>query len=145
MSEKEPLNELGLLAILGTIAFFGFITMFFSKLADNVDAYYHGRSVEVQRALKDIYKKLYGNRGFISRMNDIVSTTGIGPGWITAFINDAYTQRILKQYKDNPDINYEELELELARTATKAMNDEATSRGITSDMSKKMQAMKWKA
>jgi hypothetical protein len=52
---------------------------------------------------------------------------------------------LLKEYKDNPDINYEELELELARTATKAMNDEATERGITSDMSKKMQAMKWKA
>jgi hypothetical protein len=145
MSQKEPLNELGLLAILGTIAFFGFITMFFSKLADNVDAYYHGRSVGVQRALKAIYKSLYSNRGFISRMNDIVSTTGIGPGWITAFINDSYTQRLLKQYKDDPDINYEELELELARTATKAMNDEATERGITSDMSKKMQAMKWKA
>ena len=145
MAKKENLNELGLLTILGSIALFGFLTMFFNKLADNIDAYYHGRSVEVQRALKDIYKSLYSNRGFISRMNDIVSTTGIGPAWITAFINDSYTQRLLKEYKDNPDINYEELELELARTATKAMSDEATERGITSDMSKKMQAIKWKA
>lgn len=144
MSQKEPLNELGLLTILGTIAFFGFITMFFNKLADNVDAYYNGRSVGVQRALKDIYKKLYSNKGFISRMNDIVSTTGIGPAWITAFINDSYTQRLLKEYKDNPNINYQELELELARTATNAMNEEATQRGITSDMSKQMQAIKWK-
>ena len=145
MAKKENLNELGLLTILGGIALFGFLTMFFNKLADNVDAYYHGRSVEVQRALKDIYKSLYTNMGFISRMNDVVSTTGIGPAWITAFINDSATKRVLSKYKNDKNINYQELELELAKTATKAMNDEATERGITSDMSKKIQAMKWKA
>lgn len=145
MTNKENLNEFGLLTILGGIALFGFLTMFFRKLADNVDAYYHGRSVEVQRALKDIFKSLYSNVGFISRMNDIVSTTGIGPAWITAFVNDSATQKILNKYKKDANINYQELELELAKTATKAMNDEATERGITSDMSKQIQAVKWKA
>ena len=91
MAKKENLNELGLLTILGSIALFGFLTMFFNKLADNIDAYYHGRSVEVQRALKDIYKSLYTNMGFISRMNDVVSSTGICSAYNLYVTNGAMT------------------------------------------------------
>jgi hypothetical protein len=84
MSQKEPLNELGLLAILGTIAFFGFITMFFSKLADNVDAYYHGRDPKLQKALQKITNNLAKSDSFIDRINKKVPQTGIGSKLVSA-------------------------------------------------------------
>ena len=56
MENKQQLNEFSLIAILGGIALFAWFSMLFGKLADNIDAYYNGRSVEIQRALKKILK-----------------------------------------------------------------------------------------
>ena len=140
MSQKEPLNELGLLAILGTIAFFGFITMFFSKLADNVDAYYHGRSVEVQRALKKILKSLYKNNTFLARIDDDAERMGVGGGLISAIMSYPELKSELNSYKNDKDINFEELKKELTNVLTKGIYEEAEDRGMITKIEKQIKS-----
>jgi HD superfamily phosphohydrolase len=145
MRKKKNLNELSLLTILGGIAVYAFLQMFFNRLADNIDAYYHGRSVAVHKALKSIYKTLLTDMSFMTRINDKVENIGLGKEFIQSFMDDSATQKLLNTYKDNSNINYQELELELKKTITRGVKDESTKRGITSDMSKQIQSIKWKA
>jgi hypothetical protein len=140
---KKQLNEFSLIAILGAIAFFGWISGFFSKLADNVDAYYHGRSVEVQRALKKIIKSLSKNKSFLSKIDNFVERYGIGPGMINSIMNTTDVKNLLNSYKNKSDINYDELNNELTKVLTKAMYDEADSRGMIDKIEKKIKNTNW--
>lgn len=140
---KKQLNEFSLIAILGAIAFFGWISGFFSKLADNVDAYYHGRSVEVQRALKKIIKSLSKNKSFLDKIDNFVERYGVGPGMINSIMNTTDVKNLLNSYKNKSDINYDELNAELSKVLTKAMYDEAESRGMLDKIEKKIKNTNW--
>lgn len=140
---KKQLNEFSLLAILGAIAFFGWISGFFSKLADNIDAYYHGRNVEVQRALKKIVKSLSKNKSFLDKIDDLVERYGVGPGMINSIMNTSEVKSLLNSYKNKSDINYEELNTELTKVLTKAMYDEAENRGMVDKIEKKIKNTNW--
>ena len=141
--KKKQLNEFSLLAILGAIAFFGWISGFFAKLADNVDAYYQGRSVEVQRALKKIIKSLSKNKSFLDKIDSFVEKYGVGQGMITAIMNTSDVKNQLNVYKGDSTISFEELNTELTKVLSKAMYEEAENRGMIDKIEKKIKSTNW--
>ncbi len=143
MENKQQLNEFSLITILGGIALFAWFSMLFNKLADNVDAYYHGRSVEIQRALKKILKSVYKNPTFLSRIDNDVDKMGIGGGLVSAIMSYPELKSELNSYKNDKDINFEELKKELTAVLTKAMYEEAQERGLVSKIEKQIKNTKW--
>jgi hypothetical protein len=143
MENKQQLNEFSLVAILGGIALFAWFSMLFGKLADNVDAYYNGRSVEIQRALKKILKSVYKNPTFLSRIDNDVDKMGIGGGLVSAIMSYPELKSELNSYKNDKDINFEELKKELAAVLTKAMYEEAQERGLVNKIEKQIKNTKW--
>ncbi len=142
-NKKQNLNEFSLIAILGTIALFGWISGFFSALADRIDAYSNNRSVEVNNALKKIINNLSKNKSFLAKIDDFVKKYGVGNSMITAIINTNDVQKQLNSFKGNDNINFEELSNELVVVLTKAMNDEAQSRGMIDKIDKKIKNTDW--
>jgi hypothetical protein len=143
MENKQQLNEFSLITILGGIALFAWFSMLFDKLADNVDAYYHGRSVEIQRALKKILKAVYKNTTFLTRIDNDVDKMGIGGGLISAIMSYPELKAELNSYKNDKNINFEELKKELTAVLTKAMYEEAQERGLVSKIEKQIKNTKW--
>jgi hypothetical protein len=143
MENKQQLNEFSLVAILGGIALFAWFSMLFGKLADNVDAYYNGRSVEIQRALKKILKSVYKNPTFLSRIDNDVDKMGIGGGLVSAIMSYPELKSELNSYKNDKDINFEELKKELTAVLTKAMYEEAQERGLVNKIEKQIKNTKW--
>jgi hypothetical protein len=142
-NKKQQLNEFGLIAVLGTMALWYCMRAVFDAIATNIDAYYHGRNPKVQKALEKITKSLAKSSSFIDKINKKVPSTGIGPQLISAVMTFPEMERELNKYKDDKDINFEELKLELVKAYTKGMDEEADERGITADMDKKLQSIKW--
>lgn len=143
MENKKQLNEFALITILGGIALFAWFSMLFDKIADNIDAYYNGRSVEIQRALKKIIKSVYKNPTFISRIDNDVDKVGVGGALISAIMSYPELKSELNSYKNDKDINFEELKKELAAVLTKAMYEEAQERGMVSKIEKQIKNTKW--
>lgn len=143
MENKQQLNEFSLIAILGGIALFAWFSMLFGKLADNIDAYYNGRSVEIQRALKKILKSIYKNPTFLSRIDNDVDKMGIGGGLVSAIMAYPELKSELNSYKNDKDINFEELKKELTAVLTKAMYEEAQERGLVNKIEKQIKNTKW--
>ena len=143
MENKQQLNEFSLIAILGGIALFAWFSMLFGKLADNIDAYYNGRSVEIQRALKKILKSIYKNPTFLSRIDNDVDKMGIGGGLVSAIMAYPELKSELNSYKNDKDINFEELKKELTEVLTKAMYEEAQERGLVNKIEKQIKNTKW--
>jgi hypothetical protein len=143
MENKQQLNEFSLIAILGGIALFAWFSMLFGKLADNIDAYYNGRSVEIQRALKKILKSIYKNPTFLSRIDNDVDKMGIGGGLVSAIMSYPELKSELNSYKNDKDINFEELKKELTAVLTKAMYEEAQERGLVNKIEKQIKNTKW--
>ena len=143
MENKQQLNEFSLIAILGGIALFAWFSMLFGKLADNIDAYYNGRSVEIQRALKKILKSVYKNPTFLSRIDNDVDKMGIGGGLVSAIMSYPELKSELNSYKNDKDINFEELKKELTAVLTKAMYEEAQERGLVNKIEKQIKNTKW--
>jgi hypothetical protein len=143
MENKQQLNEFSLIAILGGIALFAWFSMLFGKLADNIDAYYNGRSVEIQRALKKILKSIYKNPTFLSRIDNDVDKMGIGGGLVSAIMSYPELKSELNSYKNDKDINFEELKKELTADLTKAMYEEAQERGLVNKIEKQIKNTKW--
>jgi len=143
MANKQQLNEFSLITILGGIALFAWFTMLFGKIADNVDAYYNGRSVEIQRALKKILKAVYKNPTFLSRIDNDVDKMGIGGGLVSAIMGYPELKSELNSYKNDKDINFEELKKELTAVLTKAMYEEAQERGLVNKIEKQIKNTKW--
>ena len=143
MENKQQLNEFSLIAILGGSALFAWFSMLFGKLADNIDAYYNGRSVEIQRALKKILKSIYKNPTFLSRIDNDVDKMGIGGGLVSAIMAYPELKSELNSYKNDKDINFEELKKELTAVLTKAMYEEAQERGLVNKIEKQIKNTKW--
>jgi hypothetical protein len=143
MANKQQLNEFSLITILGGIALFAFFSMLFGRLADNVDAYYHGRSVEIQRALKKILKSLYKNNTFLARIDDDAERMGVGGGLISAIMGYPELKSELNSYKNDKDINFEELKKELTNVLTKGIYEEAQDRGLLVNFEKQIKNTKW--
>lgn len=143
MTNKKELNEFSLITVLGGIALFAWFTMFFDKLADRVDAYYHGRSVEVQRALKKIIKNLSKQKSFLARIDDDVEKYGIGSGLISAIMKYPETKNELNQYKNDKEVNYNELITELTKILTESLYEEAEERGMIDKIEKQVKNTKW--
>jgi hypothetical protein len=143
MENKQQLKEFSLIAILGGIALFAWFSMLFGKLADNIDAYYNGRSVEIQRALKKILKSIYKNPTFLSRIDNDVDKMGIGGGLVSAIMSYPELKSELNSYKNDKDINFEELKKELTAVLTKAMYEEAQERGLVNKIEKQIKNTKW--
>ena len=143
MTNKQQLNEFSLITILGGIALFAFFSMLFGKIADNVDAYYNGRSVEIQRALKKILKSLYKNNTFLARIDDDAATMGVGGGLISAIMGYPELKSELNSYKNDKDINFEELKKELTTVLTKGIYEEAQDRGLIVKIEKQIKNTKW--
>ena len=143
MANKQQLNEFSLITILGGIALFAFFSMLFGKIADNVDAYYNGRSVEIQRALKKILKSLYKNNTFLARIDDDAATMGVGGGLISAIMGYPELRSELNSYKNDKDINFEELKKELTTVLTKGIYEEAQDRGLIVKIEKQIKNTKW--
>jgi hypothetical protein len=143
MENKQQLNEFSLIAILGGIALFAWFSMLFGKLADNIDAYYNGRSVEIQRALKKILKSIYKNPTFLSRIDNDVDKMGIGGGLVSAIMSYPELKSELNSYKNDKDVNFEELKKELTAVLTKAMYEEAQERGLVNKIEKQIKNTKW--
>jgi len=143
MENKQQLNEFSLVAILGGIALFAWFSMLFGKLADNVVAYYNGRCVEIQRALKKILKSVYKNPTFLSRIDNDVDKMGIGGGLVSAIMSYPELKSELNSYKNDKDINFEELKKELTAVLTKAMYEEAQERGLVNKIEKQIKNTKW--
>ncbi|NBU81281.1 MAG: hypothetical protein EBS55_06505 [Flavobacteriaceae bacterium] len=143
MANKQKLNEFSLVTILGGIALFAFFSMLFGRLADNVDAYYHGRSVEIQRALKKILKSLYKNNTFLARIDDDAERMGVGGGLISAIMGYPELKSELNSYKNDKTINFEELKNELSKVLTKGIFEEAQDRGLIVNFEKQIKNTKW--
>jgi hypothetical protein len=143
MANKQQLNEFSLITILGGIALFAFFSLLFGKIADNVDAYYNGRSVEIQRALKKILKSLYKNNTFLARIDDDAATMGVGGGLISAIMGYPELKSELNSYKNDKDINFEELKKELTNVLTKGIYEEAEDRGLLVKIEKQIKNTKW--
>jgi hypothetical protein len=143
MANKQQLNEFSLITILGGIALFAFFSLLFGKIADNVDAYYNGRSVEIQRALKKILKSLYKNNTFLARIDDDAATMGVGGGLISAIMGYPELKSELNYYKNDKDINFEELKKELTNVLTKGIYEEAEDRGLLVKIEKQIKNTKW--
>jgi hypothetical protein len=143
MANKQKLNEFSLVAILGGIALFAFFSMLFGRLADNVDAYYNGRSVEIQRALKKILKSLYKNNTFLARIDDDAERMGVGGGLISAIMGYPELKSELNSYKNDKNINFEELKNELSKVLTKGIFEEAQDRGLIVNFEKQIKNTKW--
>lgn len=142
-NKKEPLNEFSLVAILGTIALFGWISGLFSKLADEIDAYSNNRNVKINNALKKIVKNLSNNKTFITKIDEYVKKFGVGESMITAIMNTAQVKNQLIAYEADESINITELTTELTSVLTKAMYDEAKSRGMVDKFEKKIKSTDW--
>ncbi len=140
---KKQINEFALTTILGSILLFGWITGFFSNLADKIDAYSNNRSVEINNALKKIFKKLGSNKSFINKIDNYVKKSGVGPGMITMLMNTSEAKNALKEYENDDKINMEELKTELSKVLTKAMYDEAKDRGMIDKIEKKVKNTNW--
>ncbi len=140
---KKQINEFALTTILGSILLFGWITGFFSNLADKIDAYSNNRSVEINNALKKIVKKLGSNKSFINKIDNYVKKSGVGPGMITMLMNTSEAKNALKEYENDDKINMEELKTELSKVLTKAMYDEAKDRGMIDKIEKKVKNTNW--
>ncbi len=143
MENKQQLNEFSLITILGGIALFAWFSMLFGKLADNIDAYYNGRSVEIQRALKKILKSIYKNTTFLSRIDNDVDKMGIGGGLVSVIMSYPELKSELNSYKNDKDVNFEELKKELTAVLTKAMYEEAQERGLVNKIEKQIKNTKW--
>ena len=143
MANKQQLNEFSLITILGGIALFAFFSMLFGRLADNVDAYYNGRSVEIQRALKKILKSLYKNNTFLARIDDDAERMGVGGGLISAIMGYPELKSELNSYKNDKTINFEELKNELSKVLTKGIFEEAQDRGLIVNFEKQIKNTKW--
>ena len=145
MENRKQLNELGLITILGGIALWYVMKSIFSAIANNVDAYYHGRDPKLQKALQKITNNLAKSDSFIDRINKKVQQTGIGPQLVSAVMTFPELESEINKYKDDKNINFEELKLELVKAYTRGMEEEADERGISADMDKKLQSIKWMA
>lgn len=145
MENRKQLNELGLITILGGIALWYVMKSIFGAIANNVDAYYHGRDPKLQKALQKITNNLAKSDSFIDRINKKVQQTGIGPQLISAVMTFPELESEINKYKDDKNINFEELKLELVKAYTRGMEEEADERGISADMDKKLQSIKWMA
>lgn len=143
-NNKKQLNEFSLIAILGTIALFGWISGFFNKLADEVDAYSNNRSVELNNALKKIVNSLGNNNSFLAKIDDFVEKYGIGNQMITAIMNTKEVKSEVEKYKNDKEFNLDTLTSELTTVLSKAMYDEARNRGIVAKMDKKIKNTNWK-
>jgi len=142
-TNKKQLNEFSLVAILGGILILAWVTGLFSKLADNIDAYYNGRSVEVQRALKKILKNFSNTNSFLKKIDKYVEKNGVGTHLIDYIMELPETKAQLTSYENNTDINYDELIRELRKVLTKAMNEEAKERGVTTTIKNKVDNINW--
>ena len=145
MENKQQLNELGLITVLGGIALWYVMKSIFGAIANNVDAYYHGRDPKLQKALQKITNNLAKSDSFIDRINKKVPQTGIGSQLVSAVMTFPELESEINKYKDDKNINFEELKLELVKAYTKGMEEEADERGISADMDKKLQSIKWMA
>ena len=145
MENRKQLNELGLITILGGIALWYVMKSIFGAIANNVDAYYHGRDPKLQKALQKITNNLAKSDSFIDRINKKVQQTGIGPQLVSAVMTFPELESEINKYKDDKNINFEELKLELVKAYTRGMEEEADERGISADMDKKLQSIKWMA
>lgn len=142
-TNKKQLNEFSLVAILGGILILAWVTGLFSKLADNIDAYYNGRSVEVQRALKKILKNFSNTNSFLKKIDKYVEKNGVGTHLIDYIMELPETKTQLTSYENNTDINYDELIRELRKVLTKAMNEEAKERGVATTIKNKVDNINW--
>ena len=142
-NKKQQLNELGLVAILGTMALWYVMKNVFAAIANRIDAFYHGRNPKLQKALQSIANNLAKSESLVDKINKKVVQSGIGPHVIAALMTFPEVEKEIDKYKDDKDINIEELKTELAKVYTKGMEDEADERGITADMDKKLQGIKW--
>ena len=145
MENKQQLNEFGLVTILGGIALWYVMKSIFGAIANNVDAYYQGRDPKLQKALQKITNNLAKSDSFIDRINKKVQQTGIGPQLVSAVMTFPELESEINKYKDDKNINFEELKLELVKAYTRGMEEEADERGISADMDKKLQSIKWMA
>lgn len=144
-NKKQQINEMGLIAILGTMALWYAMKSVWAAIANNIDAYYHGRNPKMQKALAKITNNLAKSESFIDKINKKVPQTGVGPQLVSAVMTFPEMEREMDKYKGDKDINFEELRLELVKAYTKGMEEEADERGITADMDKKLQSIKWMA
>jgi hypothetical protein len=140
---KKQLNEFSLTAILAGVLIFAWVTGFFNRLADNVDALYHGRSVQVQRALKKILKNLSNNNNFLKKIDNYVEKNGVGSHMINHLMELSDVKSQLSFYEKDSNIDYDELIRELKNVLTNAMYEEAKERGITTTIKNKVDSINW--
>lgn len=143
MSNKQPLNEFSLTAILGSLFLFAWVSGFFSTLANKIDAYYNGRDVKINNALKKIVAKLGKSKSFIQKIDNFVQKHGIGESMVIAIMNTSDVKNALNAYEGNKEINFEELTTELSIVLSKAMYDEIESRNIVNKLDKKIKNTNW--
>ena len=143
METKEKINESSLVVILGGIALFAFFQMFFSNLADKVDAYYSGHSVPINKALKQILKGLKNSKSLIGKIDDYVQEKGPGDALVYALMGWPEIKSELNKFKSDKEINLEELNIELTKLLQKAFQDEAEEQGLTYKFKKKIRNQKW--
>jgi SPX domain protein involved in polyphosphate accumulation len=68
---------------------------------------------------------------------------GIGGGLVSAIMSYPELKSELNSYKNDKDINFEELKKELTAVLTKAMYEEAQERGLVNKIEKQIKNTKW--
>jgi hypothetical protein len=141
--QKKQLNEFALTTILGSILILAWVTGLFNRIADRIDAYTHGRDVETNNAIKAITKKLSKSKSFIKSIDDLVQKYGINSNMINALLNTSEVKSALNQYKNNKDINFENLKTEFTKVISNAIYEEAEDRGLVDSIERKVKNTNW--
>jgi DNA-directed RNA polymerase delta subunit len=136
-NKKQQLNEFGLIAILSPLAiYWGF--KLFGRLLKNFQSWMDGRDVNITNALKKIYKNITSDKTFIAKAMDIADKYGLTDVMINHLMTTPEITKELSKFKNDKNINFEELKAELRITLARGIQNEAEQRGATSDLAKSL-------
>ena len=146
MVEKTT-NWLDYLAVIGALISWHilknlFNAFVFGKVYNENDSNLTQPMVE---ALSKITEDLEKNESFINGINDLFGKFGLSAKLVEELMILPEMQRSLKPFKYRNDIDFDLLKLELIKTYTKGMEEEAQERGITKEMSIEEQNRRWES
>ena len=136
-NKKKQLNEFSLLTLLAPLAVYWFAKLF-GRLLKDFQSWMDGRDVNITQALKKIYNNLKDDNTFITKAMDVGEKYGLTDAAIAKLMTLSEVNRELNKFKNDKDINFDELKKELRVTMARGIQSTAVQNGVTSDLKRSL-------
>jgi hypothetical protein len=134
---KKQLNEFSLLTLLSPLAIYWFAKMF-GRLLKDFQSWMDGRDVNITNALRKIISNLADDKSFLAKAYDIGEKYGITDAAIAKLQTTSEVNRELNRYKNDKNINFDELKNELRVVMARGIQNQSVQNGATTDLKRSL-------